>query len=601
MNNFDRRYLLKGGLTGVAGLGLLPQPFMYRQQPLDPKRKLTRHRNLFNADSTFLFGNGFDPGVSPYTAEVMHRFVDLLADSGVDTFLINPNTQRAWYPSKVVPTVLDGYKRGDREFFRTHVTPPSEDRSSEKIEAAMDESVPLLNRYLDLVEARVNWVTEIAKACRRRAVAPWISIRMNDMHGANSFEGSYMNCPLFKRAEYRLSGEQINPKDGVSRYLMGLNYEKRHVRDYMFSMIHELVEDYDYEGLELDWLRCPLCCEPNSSQRTIDAITDWIVEIRDMTRRQARKKGTDYPLGLRVPRRLELMRSIGLDVKALVRKGLIDFVGVSNSWQTAWEVPYDQLRAELGDEVTLYGVVEAAPNWIEAFSPVSGRREFRLTATSAPLMRGSAAGKLALGADGIEQFNFFGTASKPHAAKDELGLYSELRDLPHLERLRSKPKHYVLSSMQGLWMFPLFELAEQVPCVLEVEDRRAFRLPMSAEPADPDLELIIQLVLEKKETSLKLGVSFNESWPNFNSQTTQELLFPAGPLTHHVPEHQALNYHFTTSAIKDGWNEILVINGCQGYSSQSERNAKDGSARGTSPYSACKIVSIELAVKEKQS
>lgn len=44
--------------------------------------RLSRHRNLYNGDYTFLFGQGYQvhPG-QPYTAEVMHHFIDLLAAS----------------------------------------------------------------------------------------------------------------------------------------------------------------------------------------------------------------------------------------------------------------------------------------------------------------------------------------------------------------------------------------------------------------------------------------------------------------------------------------------------------------------------------------
>ncbi|HVF10810.1 MAG TPA: hypothetical protein VNA16_08405 [Abditibacteriaceae bacterium] len=77
--------------------------------------KLTDHRNLYNGDCTFLFGKGYqvEEG-APYTAEVFHRFIDLLADNGVDTYLCNPNAQVPWYPSKLLPNILNGYTRGDR-------------------------------------------------------------------------------------------------------------------------------------------------------------------------------------------------------------------------------------------------------------------------------------------------------------------------------------------------------------------------------------------------------------------------------------------------------------------------------------------------------
>jgi|GEM_PF-2592237 len=89
--------------------------------------KPTGHRNLFNADcNVFMYKYRPQsylyraPG-EPLTSGVIHRFIDLLADSGVDTFLISPSAQLAWYPSKTVPTVFDGYRRSDRSFFFGHI------------------------------------------------------------------------------------------------------------------------------------------------------------------------------------------------------------------------------------------------------------------------------------------------------------------------------------------------------------------------------------------------------------------------------------------------------------------------------------------------
>src|SRR5581483_8330995 len=83
--------------------------------------RLPGHRNLFNGDCTFLFGNSFleDPKAK-YDAQTLHWFIDMLADCGVDTYLNNVNAQVPWYPSKRTPNILSGYRRGDREFFRGH-------------------------------------------------------------------------------------------------------------------------------------------------------------------------------------------------------------------------------------------------------------------------------------------------------------------------------------------------------------------------------------------------------------------------------------------------------------------------------------------------
>lgn len=552
--------------------------------------ELSKHRNLYNGDCTFLFGKGYlPPGGAAYTAQVMHHFVDLLADSGVDTFLVNPNAQKAWYPSKVFPHILEGYRRGDREFFRRHYLPPNNvDFPVEMLEAVMTRDAEFLDRYLDLAEAGVDWVAECSKACRRRGISPWISIRMNDMHGANDLEGSYMNGPPLKDPRLRLRGQQVNPREGVSQYLMALNYERREVRDYMFSLIRELVEDYDFEGLELDWLRCPYICEPHASQETIDALIAWIVEIRRLTQAQARKIGKPYPLGLRIPCRLGLLRSVGLDVKALARAGLIDFVSPSNGWQTTWDIPYDRLRAELGGAVAMYGVIEDAPNWLDGYCPNTGARGYRLLSASGPILAANAAGKLALGVDGIEQFNFFCTDEEglhPTAAKRQ-ALYSELRGIASLEILRGKPKHYALASNLGPYNFPLFEYAEQIPAIIEPEWRHAFHIPMCAEPQGSRMELAIQIVVERQGKLPDFGVSFNGSWPSFDARATDELLFPTGHYTHHVPEHQGFNFHFSASAIQEGWNEILLINGSH------ERSTREARLE-----ASLHVTSVELAVR----
>jgi len=191
----------------------------------------------------------------------MRRFIDVVAESGVDTYLQNINSQVPWYPSRRTPIILTGYRRGNREFFRKHFRAGL---PKERLDPALDEQVVFLNRYLDLI-----------------------------------------------------------------------------------------VEDHDYEGLELDWLRCPFCIDPPATQVSIDTMTHWIAEIREMTNARAKATGKPYLLGLRLPCRLGMLKAIGLDIPAIVRSGLVDFVSFSNFFQTSWAEPLDDLRAELSDQVAI--------------------------------------------------------------------------------------------------------------------------------------------------------------------------------------------------------------------------------------------------------
>ena len=140
-----------------------------------PHPLAANHRNLFNGDTCVFFYNPekWQPEGGPFSAKAIHRYVEILADSGIDTFVINANASRAWYPSKVIPGILDGYRRGDREFFRGHaicanLTEPA------AIEKYLDDSVVFMNRYQDLLDAGVDWLAETATAWFEygRACAP---------------------------------------------------------------------------------------------------------------------------------------------------------------------------------------------------------------------------------------------------------------------------------------------------------------------------------------------------------------------------------------------------------------------------------------------
>ncbi|WP_135554955.1 hypothetical protein [Paenibacillus cymbidii] len=538
-----------------------------------------RHRNLYNADTCVYFYNPekWQPEGGPYTAKAVHRYVDTLADNGIDTFLINANAQRAWYPSKVIPGILDGYVRGDRDYFRGHavcqgITDPQE------TEAFVDRMIAFMNLYQDLLDAGVDWLAETHQACRRRGISPWVSIRMNDMHGFNNPEGSFFNLPLFKEERFRLKNSAYSPTMRNPDYRRGLNYECPEVRDLMFAQIREVVEDYDFEGLELDWLRNPLCCEPNASAETVAMMTDWFRGIRELTRRREEATGKPFPLGMRIPYNLNTLLSIGIDVRTLVREGIVDFLAPSFFWRTSWDMPHDDLKAELGNGVTIYGVIEDGANALPTYAPELDRTmEIRYISASRPILAANAAGKLVLGAEGIYWFNFYCT-DQPRIP----GLtshYPNLRNIEPLQPLRGEPKHYVFGNQSGLLSHIPFETPPQVPAILEPGWRQAFRMPMCAEPAEAGLELVVQLVVQADEECRFVPVMFNGCWPKLENERTERLLFPCGPLTHHVPAHAGFNYTFPVSLVRDGWNEVVVENG------------------GEQPL---RLVCIELAVRRRE-
>ncbi|MCM8829349.1 MAG: hypothetical protein NC902_08775, partial [Candidatus Omnitrophica bacterium] len=456
-------------------------------------------KNLFNVDCNGFFYKynekslWYYPENKRFSAKHIHHCIDVLAQNGVDTVCINSNAQVAWYPSKRVETNLDGYKRGDKSFFFGHIL--GQPMTEEQIDRYLNEMVILMDRYLDLVEDGADWLDEATKACRRNRISPWVSIRMNDMHGASlKPEFDFMNCKLFKDKKMRLRGITSNPEESPNIAWQGLNYEKKEVRNYMKELIRDCVENYDFDGIELDWTRWPLCCEAPASQKAIDLITDWHFEIRKLCNMKAKKTGKPFYMGIRYAGTFEQLRQIGIDIPAMGKKGMLDFVCPTNTWQTSWDIPYDRIKNELGKDIAVYGVVELGTNWLMVYFPgktpnksigASDARGYRLNAFSPEILRGNAAGKLALGCDGIETFNFFCADTPGHwfwEDADFFADYSSLKNLHNTEYLKGKPKFYTFSSGVGFYVHNFFESIGQVPCHIEPQCRKEFVLPMMKEP-----------------------------------------------------------------------------------------------------------------------
>ena len=560
---------------------------------------LSDHRVIYNGDWGAMFWAPYlwQPQGGSYSAEAIHNFIQLLADSRVDTFAISPNTQIAWYPSRVVPTALDGYSRGDERWSKwMRGRPPH-------------VNLAMMDRYLDLVEAGVDWLAEAISASHRRGIAPWISIRTNDPHGyLEKWVDNPTNCPLFKDPANRLQGTPLRPGKHADVLWVGLNYERREVRDYFTTMIRELVVDYDAQGLELDFLRTPAICEPGASQDTIDVISAWIGEIRDLTQRKAEETGRPYPLGLRIPAALGALRAIGLDVQALVEAGRVDFLSFSNYMQTGWDLPLDELRRQVGSSVKLYGNVECGLNGLPVCCPdeveEAGQPQLDAAPRKGTQMRcpyvvtqallGAVAGRWALGADGIELYNYY-AADEDDADRictwDNMQAdYSAIHHLHDLDSLRGLDKQYALTTMLSPVWNPPFDTPDQLPQILQPDWRRSFRVPMCAEPDGTDLELIVQIVVDRQDALPPIGVSFNDSWPTREAQATEEILFAQREYTHHTPEHTALNYTFCVGDIRDGWNEVSVYNGSHERHTAPDRLEMSIIVR-----------SVELAVRQRRS
>lgn len=104
-----------------------------------------------------------------------------------------------------------------------------------------------------------------------------------------------------------------------------------------------------------------------------------------------------------------------------------------------------------------------------------------------------------------------------------------------------------------------WETVEAVPFQRVPRSRRELHLSMCAKPA-AKLRLVVQIVTRVGVTNSNIGISFNQSWPNFDPTLSRKLLFPAGSFTEHSAQNTALNFSFETELVHEGWNRVTVMN-----------------------------------------
>lgn len=409
---------------------------------------------LYNQDCTNLFGITKEP-IEPAHVD---RMVDEVADGGADLMLVNPNAQRVDYPSRVWQTCWDGYTPGDRSFLGTPEDSNPEGR------------LHVLTQMMRLAE-QCDYLERALGRCRHRGIAPGVTVRMNDMHDAPWPDSHHFSRFYREHPEFHLGGIPARGWGGT-----GLDYEHAEVRQHYLDLISELANDYDVEALELDFLRFPNYFDRHDISGHCRTMTAFIGRVRDVLN----ETGRDVALIPRVASTPAAARELGFDVESWAEAGLIDGITVGMFLNTGWEMPVHKFKKAVGPEVSVYACTDSAA-WRLDGLPVE-----RIS-TSRELLRGFAAGYLALGAEGVALFNFFCAREGDHPVDPDFAALAEMRDLASL-RVASR-RHLLTAGLSQ----PETDLPVQVPTDLRPGESRRFDMVLAAEAPGAGAEMRVIL------------------------------------------------------------------------------------------------------------
>ena len=320
------------------------------------------------------------------TLEELYAFVDQYAGTKVSHLFLCPNAMKASYRSEVWDAIWD-------------LAP------NQRIKE--DDAAPIAKRWMSnakLLDERgldpyAVWIAR----CREKSISPWLSMRMNDVHNVDDPD-SYIHSRFWmEHPEYwRIPG-------GTGWTDRAFNYAIPEVREHHLKFIRELLDRYDPDGLELDWMRFGYHFAPGKEAEGRDILTGFMKEVRALTREWSEKRGHPIQLGARVPTLPESAHGLGMDGVTWAREGLVDMLVPTPFWATAdFDIPIEEWRKQIAAEKEGTGASVVLAAGIEVLlRAYPGAAQ---TLNDLESVRGFAASCLHRGADRIYTFNYMDPA-----------------------------------------------------------------------------------------------------------------------------------------------------------------------------------------------
>lgn len=344
---------------------------------------------IFNEDPNHYIYTRYLAGKKALTEQDLREFIHQYKNTYTTDFLVCLNASQPFFPSKSQKSIIDRYEEWE-------ASGELEKRKGDPVVM----SVGLLrDAYVSGLEFHRIWLDEIRK-CGMRA---WASVRMNDIHDAedpNAFLPSdFVKAhPEYLREAYR--GPVTHPE-------YALDYSFPAVREHYFSLIAEIIETFDIDGLELDFMREPYCFAIGREQEGLPIMTDFVGKIYERIKSAEERLEHKIHLAVRVPGSPEKAMRLGFDVIEWVNQNYVDSVFVTPHWSSSdGDMPIDLWR-----KIFCEKNVRIAAG-LEILLDAYNRRGRKYQNTDIRSAVGFACAYDALGANDIYLFNFMDRAEK---------------------------------------------------------------------------------------------------------------------------------------------------------------------------------------------
>lgn len=455
----------------------------------------------------------------------LNGFVDKYANTQVSCLFFNVNYHRACFDSKV----MDSYwNLSDPEHQLTH----------------WPRCVWMLQQKgLDTYQILID-------RSRRNDISPWISIRMNDHHYFD--DTTKINSFWLRHPEFRTSERG------------SYNFAKKEVRDYFKSFVREVLDKYDVDGIELDWMRSPSIFKREDISQGMELINQFMKDVRQITGQKSRERGHPIKIAARVPVLPNIGKNYGLDGVAWVKNATVDILIPTNWASTNFNIPVELWRSEIGPGHDYILAPGADAIGHKSFN----NSQHKMIFSNIETMRGFAASTYSRGADVIYYFNsFIPVYSRKVVDKNgNIQLFDDgpqiLKDAGKLATSVNKPRSHLYTYNDP----EVKQISGQIQKIVP-DNKSLFNLYTGPKPSIGNYIVRIGLDLSEGYEQARFEVKINDVVcqqiedmprdPAYKYDNTKKWEFVTN-----ISETGArvMQFKADLKAVKDGYNQIDILN-----------------------------------------
>lgn len=335
---------------------------------------------------------------------------------------------------------------------------------------------------LQLIKEGYDPARIVIPAIRKMGVDVFYSFRFNDIH--DNLGNHPELLPTFKMDHPEWTLGEGHPYGGR----LQLNFARPEVRDFKFSVVKDVFDKHDFDGLEIDFLRSPPYFIPGQEAENAHFLTSLLRRIRGYLRERGEERGRPIGVLVRVDESLDGCRLDGFDVATWIQEDLIDMIALGSGSRDIRVEEFKALTA--GTDIRVYACPYA----------------YKTEAT----YYGLATNYLSQGADGLYTFNWGTHYSHVEGSQHMQYQRRVLGVMDEINAMRGRNKTFAADTGTPRWQYPHNWLHTVLPLTVTTEAPGEAEVPMwenfSCAPEPLSIELTVKL-----SGSAEIDVTINDS------------------------------------------------------------------------------------------